>query len=65
MGARRGYQQVRVIGDNDEGVDGNLVGVLGLADDTQNEVVELWGGPEREPALMSAGRDLDEGVVGD
>jgi hypothetical protein len=65
LGARRGYQQVRVIGDDYEGVEGHLVGVLGLADDTENEVVELWGRPKQEPALKSAGGNLDEGVVGD
>ena len=54
-----------MIGDDDEGVDGHLAGVLGLADDTENEVVELWGRPEQEPALKSAGGNLDEGVVGD
>ena len=38
---------------------------LGLADDAEDEVVELGRGLEQQPALQGAGGDFDEGVLGD
>jgi hypothetical protein len=47
-----------------EGMDGHAVEFLGLADDAEDDLGELWRGLEQEPALQGAGGDFDEGVFG-
>jgi len=49
-------------GKEHEGMDGHAVAVLGLTNDAEDEVSELGGWPEQQPALQGAGGDLDEGV---
>ena len=48
-----------------EGMDGHAVERLGLADDAENDVGELGGGFEQQPALHGAGSDFGEVVFGD
>jgi hypothetical protein len=46
---------MRMVGGNSEGMNGHRVQVLSLADNSENEIVELGGGSEQEPALDGAG----------
>jgi hypothetical protein len=41
VGARRGAEKMGMRGHDDEGVDGHLVDVLGLADDAEDDVGQL------------------------
>ena len=50
-------------GKENDGMDGHAVEVLGFTDDAEDEVSELGGGPEQQPALQGAGSDLDQGVL--
>ena len=45
-GARRGQQEVRMRGEEHEGMDGHAIDGLGLADDAEDEVGELGRGLE-------------------
>jgi hypothetical protein len=49
-------------GKEHKGMDGHAVEVLGFANDAEDEVCELRGWLEQQPALQGAGGDLDEGV---
>jgi hypothetical protein len=53
---------MRVVGHDDEGVNGHLVKMLGLADDPEEDVGQLWGWLEQQPALHGPGGDFDKGV---
>jgi hypothetical protein len=46
-------------------MDGHAVEGLGLADDAEDDVGQLWGGPQQQATLDGAGGDLDESVVWD
>ena len=49
-----------VVREKDEGMDGHAIERLSLADDAEDDIGELWGGPQQEAALDSAGGDFDE-----
>jgi hypothetical protein len=63
-GAPRGCQETSVRGQEDERVDGHAVEGLSLTDDAEDDVGQVGGGPEQEPALEGACGDFDEGIVG-
>jgi hypothetical protein len=52
-----------VVAQEDEGMKGHAIEGLGLADDAEDDVGELRGGPQQEAALDGTGGDLYEGVV--
>ena len=54
-------EEVEVTRKAGEGRDRRLVAALGSAEDTENQVVERWAGPEEEATLDGAAGDGDEG----
>jgi hypothetical protein len=57
---RARYSRVRL--NQGEAADLDRVEMLGAAEDAEEDVVELWVGPQRVPALISAAGDFDEGA---
>jgi hypothetical protein len=51
-----------VIGHHHEGVELDAEEVLGAAEHTQDQVVDVSGRPQEEAAVNGAGGDLDEGT---
>ena len=53
---------MRVRPEDDKGVDGYLVEVMGLADDAEDDVGQLGRRFEEQPTLQGASGDFDEGI---
>jgi hypothetical protein len=64
-GAGRRQEKMSMGRDEHEGMDGHAVEALGFADDAKNDLGQLGRGFEEQPALDSAGGDLDERTGGD
>ena len=47
-----------------KGMDGHVVKVLGFTNDAEDDVCELRGWPQQQPALQGAGGNLDQGIFG-